>query len=211
MSDLDLHERRDLCDLMARVGADAPTLCEGWTVKHLAAHLAIRERDLRAGPGIVFGGPFAAYTNNLMEREMQRTFQSIVTRVRTPPPGPLSIGAIRSAASFSEYLVHHEDVRRANGEGPRVDRPDLQAEAWKTLSRIGGLMVRKARTGRALKLVATGTSPGTKSFGKGPTVMITGEPVELLLYLQGRRSAAVVSFDGAAVDIEAVQAGHFGI
>ena len=211
MSDLDLRERHELCDLMIELGPDAPTMCEGWTTKHLAAHLAIRERDLRASPGIVFGGPFVSYTNKLMAREMERSFQSIVSRVRTPPTGPLSIGPIRAAASFVEYLVHLEDVRRANGSGPRSDRDDLQAEAWTAVTRMGRLMVFKAKTGRALKLVATGATTGTKSFGKGPTVMISGEPVELLLYLEGRRTVAQVTFVGNADDIAAVQAGNFGI
>jgi uncharacterized protein (TIGR03085 family) len=211
MSDLDLRERHDLCDLMTELGPDAPTLCEGWTTRHLAAHLAIRERDLRAGPGIIFCGPFAGFTDKLQAKEMQRPFDEIIGRVRTPPAGPLSIPAVRSAMSFVEYLVHHEDVRRANNAAPRDDRSDLQAEAWKALSRMGGLMVRRAKTGRALKLVATGTTTGEKTFGKGPTVMITGEPVELLLYLEGRRSAAVVTLDGADVDIAAVDAGNFGI
>jgi uncharacterized protein (TIGR03085 family) len=211
MTDLDLRERHDLCDLMAELGPEAPTLCEGWTTRHLAAHLALRERDLRAGPGILFGGPFASYTDKLMAKEMNRPYDDILARVRTPPLGPLSIPAVRSAISFVEYLVHHEDVRRANDQSPRSDRPDLQAEAWKALCRLGPLMVRKAKTGRALKLVATGASGRSKTFGKGATVMITGEPVELLLYLEGRRSAAVVTLNGAPEDVAAVDAGNFGI
>jgi hypothetical protein len=35
--------------------------------------------------------------------------------------------------------------------------------------------------------------------------------VELLLYLEGRRIAAVVTVDGAAEDVAAVDAGNFGI
>lgn len=211
MTDLDLRERHELCDLMRELGPDAPTLCEGWTTRHLAAHLAIRERDLRAGPGILFGGPFAGFTDKLMAKEMTRPYEDILARVRTPPTGPLSIPAVRAAISFVEYLVHHEDVRRANGHKPRGDRDDLQAEAWKALGRLAPLMVRKAKTGRALKLVATGATTGSKTFGKGATVMITGEPVELLLYLEGRRRAALVSMDGAAEDVAAVDAGNFGI
>lgn len=209
MSDLDLRERRDLCDLMTELGPDAPTLCEGWTTRHLAAHLAIRERDLRAGPGIIFGGPFAGFTDKLQAKEMQRPFDEIIGRVRTPPAGPLSIPAVRSAMSFVEYLVHHEDVRRANGGEPRTDRPDLQAEAWKALCRMGGLLVRKAKTGRELNLVATGSTTGDKSFGKGMPVAIWGEPVELLLYLEGRHS--VITMGGAPNDVAAVAAGNFGI
>lgn len=211
MTDLDLRERHELCDLFTDLGPDAPTLCEGWTTRHLAAHLALRERDLRAGPGILFGGPFARYTDKLMAKEMARPYEQIVDRVRTPPPGPLSIGAIRRALSFSEYLTHHEDVRRPNGRAPRTDRPDLQAETWKMIERMGGFMIRKAKTGRSVTALATGTTTGSKTFGDGPKVAITGEPVEILLFLQGRRTAAIVDLTGAADDIAAVERGNFGL
>ncbi len=35
-------ERAALADLMAELGPDAPTLCEGWTTRDLAAHLVVR-------------------------------------------------------------------------------------------------------------------------------------------------------------------------
>jgi uncharacterized protein (TIGR03085 family) len=211
MADLDRLERAALCDLFLSLGPDAPTLCEGWTTRHLAAHLAIRERDILAGPGIIFGGPFARYTDKAMASEMVRVYANIVDRVRHPGPGPLSIPAVRSAVSFVEYLVHHEDVRRANGQGPRTDRPDLQAEAWKALGRMGRLMVLKARTKCTVALIATGTTSGRVAFGKGPTVTLTGEPVELLLYLEGRRANAAVTIGGMPADRAAVEAGNFGI
>ncbi len=211
MADLDQRERAELCELFLRVGPDAPTLCEGWTTRHLAAHLALRERDLRAGPGIVLGGIFARITDKLMAKEMRRVYENIVARVRVPPPGPLSIAPVRAAVSFVEYLVHHEDVRRANGEGPRSDRPDLQAATWKQLSRLAKLMALKAHTGRTLELVATGTTSGQLRAGKGPVVTLTGEPVELLLYLEGRRAAAQVVTSGEPADIAAVEAGNFGV
>jgi uncharacterized protein (TIGR03085 family) len=211
MPDLDLRERAELCDLFLRLGPDAPTLCDGWTTRHLAAHLSLRERDIRAVPGILFGGPLGRYSDKLLQQEMRRVFDNLVARVRHPAPGPLSIAAIRAAISFVEYLVHHEDVRRANGEGPRTDRPDLQAEAWKQLGRLAKLMAFKARTGRTLELVATGTTTGTRRVGKGPVVTLTGEPVELLLYLEGRGSAALITKTGAAADIAAVDAGKFGV
>ena len=39
-------ERTALCDLLDRLGPEAPTLCTGWTTYDLAAHLALRERSL---------------------------------------------------------------------------------------------------------------------------------------------------------------------
>ena len=37
------RERAALCDLFDQVGPDAPTLCEGWDTRDLAAHLHLRE------------------------------------------------------------------------------------------------------------------------------------------------------------------------
>jgi uncharacterized protein (TIGR03083 family) len=42
MATLAQEERNELCDLMLETGPDAPTLCEGWTTRDLAAHLVIR-------------------------------------------------------------------------------------------------------------------------------------------------------------------------
>ncbi|HEX6919337.1 MAG TPA: maleylpyruvate isomerase family mycothiol-dependent enzyme, partial [Actinomycetes bacterium] len=46
-------ERAALSDLLESLGPDAPTLCEGWDTRDLAAHLVVRERRMDAAPGIV--------------------------------------------------------------------------------------------------------------------------------------------------------------
>ena len=44
-------ERQQLCDELERLGPDAPTLCEGWATRDLAAHLYLRERRPDLGIG----------------------------------------------------------------------------------------------------------------------------------------------------------------
>lgn len=46
-------ERLALCETLRAVGPDAPTLCEGWLTRDLAAHLVLRESRPDAAPGIV--------------------------------------------------------------------------------------------------------------------------------------------------------------
>ena len=46
-------ERHELASLLLEVGPDAPTLCEGWTTRDLAAHLVIRQDRVDAQAGIV--------------------------------------------------------------------------------------------------------------------------------------------------------------
>jgi hypothetical protein len=57
---LDGVEREDLCDLMHELGSDAPTLLGPWTTHDLAAHLVLREHDLRAIDDIPWSRPAGA-------------------------------------------------------------------------------------------------------------------------------------------------------
>lgn len=52
---------------MRAAGPDAPTLCEGWTARDLAAHLVVRERRLDAAPGILVP-QLAGYTAKVQNR-----------------------------------------------------------------------------------------------------------------------------------------------
>ncbi|MGA2804593.1 MAG: maleylpyruvate isomerase N-terminal domain-containing protein [Acidimicrobiales bacterium] len=55
-SHLAREERARLCTVLTESGQDAPTLCEGWLTKDLAAHLYVREHRPLAMPGIMLGG-----------------------------------------------------------------------------------------------------------------------------------------------------------
>lgn len=213
-NDLDLRERHELCDLFLSLGPDAPTLCGDWTTFDLAAHLAVRERNPLAAPGILVGGPFESLTNRLMEREQRRGFAAVVERVRTPPAGPLSVPAVRAAMSLVEYTVHHEDVRRPNGLGPRTDRDDLQVEVWKRMGPLAGLIVRKAKLGDiAVDLAATAPVDDRRRAGSGPRIVeVTGPAVELLLFMYGRQAHAEVEVTGDDPSaIATVTSAPFGI
>jgi uncharacterized protein (TIGR03085 family) len=193
---LDARERRELCDLLEELGPDAPTLCDGWATIDLAAHLVVRERDLRAAPGILLGGRFEATLDRLMERAKATGYRPLVDRVRNGPPlGPMAVTGLRTLLNLNEYVVHHEDVRRANGLGPRTDRSDLQDAVWGLLRHQARLMVRNV-DGAAVRVQRTGGAAVVS--GRGPEAVLTGEPVELLLYLFGRRDAAEVELGGDA-------------
>ena len=121
----DAQERLELCDLLEELGAHVPTLLDGWTAKDLAAHIVLRERDLIAGPCLVLPGPFQQFAERRRARlAKQREFEWLVARIRSgPPPGFFRIGWVRSFPNLNEFFVHHEDVRRANGLGPRLPNP----------------------------------------------------------------------------------------
>jgi uncharacterized protein (TIGR03085 family) len=207
---LDAREPRELSDLLGDLGPDAPTLCEGWATLDLAAHLVVRERNPSAAPGIVFGGRFAARLDRMMEQAKAKGYTTLVEQVRNGPPllGPGIVPGLRTLVNLNEFAVHFEDVRRANGMGPRTDRDDLQAALWRVLRRGARLQLRRVE-GATVQL----TAPAGEevSVGSGPTVTVRGAPLELVLYLMGRRGAAQVELTGEPAAITALETAKLGI
>jgi uncharacterized protein (TIGR03085 family) len=106
--------------------------------------------------------------------------------------------------------VHHEDVRRANGLGPRTLEPDLDAALWQNVRRGGRYLSRRLR-GAGLEIAWAGADePLTVRRGR-PIARLSGPPGELLLYLFGRQAAADVEVSGTAEAVEAVRHTHFGM
>jgi len=169
----------------------------------------VRERDLRAAPGILLGGRFEAGLERLMERAKAQGYPRLVDRVRNGPPlGPMAVPGLRTLLNLHEYVVHHEDVRRANDLVPRTDRPDLQDAVWGLLRRQARLLLRRVPDA-TVRLERDGG--GAVAVGSGPEVVVAGEPVELLLYLFGRRGAAQVQITGDATAREALAQAKLGI
>jgi uncharacterized protein (TIGR03085 family) len=211
VTDQPLHasERSELCDLFADLGPDAPTLCEGWTTLDLAAHLVVRERDPRSGLAILGGDRFAGLEQKLMDGARARGFDALVDTLRSGPPlVPWRLPGLRTVLNTNEWFIHHEDVRRANGQGPR-DRPDVDAALWPMLRRLAPVMVRRVKgAGLALSAHGFGDVPAR---GSGPSARVEGGPQELALFLFGRRAAAQVDVSGPDEALAALDEARFGI
>ena len=194
----DARERAELCARFNALGPDAPTLCGDWTTADLAAHLVVRERHPLAGPGIVLGGPFERFTDRAMRRELRRGYEAVVDRVRSGPPlVPWGLPGVRSLLNLNEYFVHHEDVRRANGDGPRTDRPELERALRPVVSRMAGVQLWRKRV--EVELVDDGGATLARRGPRPPRVI--GRPGELLLWLNGRGSVADVAFEGSEDEV----------
>lgn len=205
---LDQREREELCDLFLELGPDAPTLCEGWDTLDLAAHLAIREREPLSAVGILVPR-FASFTENRQERRAAAGLPTLVTALRTPPLVPWRVPGLRAALNLTEWVVHHEDVRRANGRGPRLDRADLEDAVWKLLAGSARLAARRLRGGLVLERSDTRERRVVKD--RSPAVVVVGRPVDLALYLTGRKAAAAVELLGPDDAVAAVRATPFGL
>ena len=209
----DAQERLALCDLFDELGADAPTLLDGWTARDLAAHIVLRERDPIAGPCLVLPGLFQRFAERRRARLAEHTeFGSLVARIRSgPPPGLFRIGWVRSFPNLNEFFVHHEDVRRANRRGPRDTlTPALEAALWRNVRRGSRYLSRRLR-GAGLEIVWAGTEQRVTVRKAEPTARLNGSPGELLLYIFGRQAAAQVEVLGPAQAVATVHDTHFGM
>ena len=208
---LDTQERRDLCDCLDELGPSVPTLLEGWTAHDLAAHLVLRERDLVAGPCLVLPGFFQRLAERRRVRLAERKdFTWLVARMRFGPPiGFLRVGWVRSLANLNEFFVHHEDVRRANGRGPRTLTPEMDAAVWRNVRRSGHYLSRRLHA-CGLDIEWAGTDERVTVPGE-PTARLSGAPGELLLYVFGRQAAAQVEVSGPPEAVAAVRRTHFGM
>jgi uncharacterized protein (TIGR03085 family) len=196
-------ERLALSALFEELGPDAPTLCEGWRTRDLAAHLVLRENRIDAVPGI-FLPALAPHTERVQQRYAARPWSELVDLVRSGPPWfwVTSIGGLDELANTAEFLVHHEDVRRGQPDWtPRAADPVRDAATWKAASQSARQNFRKSPVGVILR-----TPDGREAAAKsGPdTVTIFGEPMDLLLYGVGR-NAVDVSFEGAEAAVGALK------
>ena len=200
-------ERWALCDTFARVGPDAPTLCEGWTAADVAAHFILVERRPDAAPGIALGGPFARHTARVMEQQKAGGFDAMVDRLRRPLPLLMRKGPA-AVVNANHHLIHHEDVRRANGEGPRRLDRDLDEVAWSMLAVAARLAMRRVPVG----VEAVAPDGRHRVMRKGaPMVTVSGEPSEITLFCNGRTDAASVELSGPDEAVERLRRSPMGI
>jgi uncharacterized protein (TIGR03085 family) len=110
---------------------------------------------------------------------------------------------VRRVPNLNEFFVHHEDVRRANGCGPRTNPPAEDAALFCSIARAPWFLSRRLR-GAGLELVWAGTDKVIRARRGQPTARLCGLPGELLLFLFGRREAADVEITGSPEAIEAL-------
>jgi uncharacterized protein (TIGR03085 family) len=193
-------ERAALADLLEHLGPDQPTCCAGWTTRDLAAHLVVRDRRPDAMPGLVLGGPFAAWTTRVQDRaRAARPYGVLVADLRSGPPAwlPTAWPALDRLVNTVEMVIHHEDVRRAQPDWAPRDLPQsVQDQLWSSVRILahgrdtarppGGLFVRRSD-------VPDGAPGSERRLRDGrPTTTVTGAPLEVLLWVSGRETVACV-------------------
>lgn len=187
------NERLALADRLLEVGPDAPTLCEGWTARDLAAHLVVRDRRLDAIAGNLLP-PLAGHAEGVRRSFAGRPFPELVDEVRKPPWwSPISNPLIHELGNALEFFTHHEDVRRGRpGWEPRNLGTEHQKAIWGATKLVARLGLRRLR----VPVVVRAPGHGELQVSTGtPQATLIGEPGELALFLSGRQRAARVQVE----------------
>jgi uncharacterized protein (TIGR03085 family) len=201
MASIASFERRALANLLAEVGPDAPTLCEGWVTRDLAAHLVTRERRGDAALGLALK-PLAKHMESVQQSYARRPYAELVKKVHDGAPlwSAFAWPGVDRLLNTTEYFVHHEDVRRARpGWEPRELPAAVQDGLWQAVK--GRAKLSFGGTTFGVTLARPGGETTVATSGE-PMAVLTGEPAELLLYLFGRREHARVHLSGPPEALE---------
>ena len=204
-SEIDDQRRRTgaMLEGLADEQWDHPSLCEGWTVRHVAAHLTLQRQRVSDVLRFMVAHPSLLGTVNL-NRMIDRTARlqsalstdEIIGRIGAGIGSRRRNAFIAPAGSLSDTLVHAQDIAIPLGLDLEM-RPTAAAIAvdhiWATRRGWTGSVFRQLPLD-GYRLVATDVE---WSAGSGPR--ITGPASALLLLVTGRRIALErLEGDGAA-------------
>jgi uncharacterized protein (TIGR03083 family) len=176
-------ERRALVEDLVSLGAaewETPSLCAGWAVRDVVAHLAATAALTRVGFAREFvGAGFSV--DRIIERQLARAREQ---------DAPASLTALRSAVDYGaspplplitrviEIVVHGEDIRLPLG----IDHAYTTTSVAEAVSYLFG--DRPSGGKKRLKGLALTATDVEFSIGDGP--LVKGSALALLLAASGR-------------------------
>lgn len=201
-------ERHALVETLLAADPLAPTLCEGWQVRHLAVHLLLR----RHRPWALTGSTLATMALEIeTPAQLQRTVQEFDTPIVGLSPLRLMDETFADPANLGEYVIHHEDVRRGQiqilgrAAAPPVPAREFPAPMAAALleqsARFARMRLRRAEVGVVFEVPdgpATVVRPGPRP------VTASGSPADLALLASGRARAATISWSGPSEQVQAI-------
>lgn len=201
------HERAALVEALTELGPDAPTLCDGWQTKDMAAHVYVRERRPDAALGVLPLGPLSAYTDRVMASTLRTLGYDEIVRRIAHVPAHLRVGPLDALINTVEYFVHTEDVRRPNAMPARDLPDDFERTMWSRLSKQARLSFRRVDA----RLTLVPTIGEAVEVGSGEPLEVRGRPSELMLLAFNRKDAAKVDLVGSTSAVDKLQSATLGL
>ncbi|MER6004229.1 maleylpyruvate isomerase family mycothiol-dependent enzyme [Nonomuraea angiospora] len=188
-------ERRGVADLLGSLPADdweRPSLCEGWRVRDVAAHLALATNVNVPRALVDFvraRGSFDRFVRDTAVRHARLPVGELVAQVRESATSHRRAPTTRPLDPLFDVLVHAQDIAVPLGLDRAMPLEAARACAVHIWER--GFPFHPQRRLRGLRLVATDVD---WSVGEGDVVE---GPVQALLLLISGRPAALPSLRGA--------------
>ena len=193
---IDAH-RRSVADLLEDLSEDQwrqPSLCAGWTVRDVAAHLTLQQIGLRDAIGTMLS----------WRGSLDRTIQHAARRRAAALPTGRLIAEIRGTVgsrrhnpgvtyleTLIDILVHGQDIAIPLGRRHDMPRGAAAVAASRVLSMRWPPPLPSARKVAGFRLTATDAS---WSFGDGPEVR---GPISAILLVCAGRLVALPQLSGA--------------
>jgi len=181
-------ERRALADQLEAL-TDAqwatPSLCDGWTVHDVAAHLAGVNLIKMSEVVVALARSrfsFARANRVMVARQAARPSAEIVADLRRLADGRFAPPGLGSVAPLTDILVHGQDIRIPLGLA--TDRP---VQPWR--DSLDFLVTKKARrgfVGKALPGLRFSATDLDWSHGEGAGNEVSGPAIAVALALLGR-------------------------
>ena len=196
------RERLSLADLLDDLSPQewtTPSLCSGWRVREVAAHLALAHMGAAAGAvaAVRARGSFHRMIHDTAVRHAAEPTDVLVGQIRA------MVGSRRHAPGIShlepliDVLVHGQDIAVPLARPRAMPVAAAAASAtrvWNSRGPLSRAFGARSRL-RGLRLVATDVD---WSVGQGDRV--EGPVQALLLLLTGRSAAALRALSGPGVD-----------
>jgi len=171
----------DLFDSAPAASWDAPSLCAGWQVRHVVAHVTMPARltpEQFGAEMAAAGGDFGVLSDTVAARDSALPAAELLAALRSPvlhgwqPPGGGAVGAL------SHAVIHSLDVTVALGRPPVAPQEAVTA-LLDQLTAADGAWFGVDLTGVRLEVTDTGWS-----WGGGDVVRAGSD--ELVALLSGR-------------------------
>ncbi|MFF8846265.1 maleylpyruvate isomerase family mycothiol-dependent enzyme [Streptomyces sp. NPDC015127] len=193
-------ERASLADVFASLTDEQwahPSLCAGWTVRDVAAHLSIGPRT---GLGTVLvemvraRGGFDRMVDNTARRKAARPRTELVAELRAACGSRHLAPGQQLADAMMDVLVHGQDIALPLGLNRPMPLEAARASTEHTWRR--GFPFHAQKRLRGLRLAATDVD-----WSAGAGLEVKGPIAALLLLVSGRHAAAMPRLAGPGVAV----------
>jgi|GEM_PF-1703988 len=182
---------------------DFDTLCAGWTIADLMAHILVRERGGPLARAGILIPALRGRTNQAMDNQKKAGHKAMIELLAKPP-------AWVSVVKYNlvEFFVHNEDIVRSQLKQSRELSPEIEEALSEMLPGIARLGLRAVHEPLIVDIIDETTREVIEirrgqAGDEAPHLRLVGRPGEFILLFmgRGRQAKIAVSGDAAAKEI----------